>query len=150
MEKGCRTCKNRPSLSEEGSVCEECLQASVGWPHWKAGETEPDPKAVSGSLKDPLQLLPTAFLRQTAHALKCGADKYGAYNWRTGEGIRASTYIGAIMRHLTQYMDGEDVDAESGQSHIAHIAAGCAILIDAERAHQLTDDRPKTETDDNE
>jgi len=99
-----------------------------------------DPKKQAGDLKDPLHLLPTVALRQTAHVLKLGADKYGVYNWRESEGVKASTYSAAIMRHLTQFMDGEDVDGESGRSHLAHIMATCSILLDAERVGHLIDD----------
>ena len=102
-----------------------------------------DPKKQAGDLKDPLHLLPTVAMRQTAHVLALGAAKYGVYNWRESEGVKASTYAAAIMRHLTQFMDGEDVDEESGRSHLAHIMATCSILLDADRVGKLIDDRPK-------
>lgn len=104
---------------------------------------EPDPKKLMGDLKTPLQLLPTVFQKATANALKCGADKYGTYNWRKGDGVEAMTYIGAMRRHLNQFIDGEDFDDESGESHLGHIAAGCAILLDAMRMKKLIDNRPK-------
>lgn len=100
-----------------------------------------DPKRDAGDKKDPLHLLPTVALRALARVLKLGADKYGVYNWRESEGVRAQTYSAAIMRHLTQFMDGEDADGESGESHLAHIMASCAILLDAEKAGRLIDDR---------
>lgn len=102
-----------------------------------------DPKKAAGDLKDPLHLFPTEPLRSTSRVLKLGADKYGVYNWRESEGVKASTYTAAILRHLTQFSDGEDVDSESGESHLAHIMATCAILIDAERVGKLIDDRPR-------
>lgn len=103
-----------------------------------------DPKKKAGDLKDPLHLLPTVALRETAHVLKLGADKYGVYNWRTSEGVKACTYTAAVMRHLIQFMDGEDTDQESGRSHLAHIMATCSILLDAEHTGKLIDDRHKT------
>lgn len=105
-----------------------------------------DPKKEAGDLKAPLHLLPTVIMRETAHVLKLGVEKYGVYNWRESEGVKASTYTAAIMRHLTQFMDGEDVDEESGRSHLAHITATCSILLDAESVGKLIDDRVKTET----
>lgn len=102
-----------------------------------------DPKKKAGDLKAPLHILPTVALRETAHVLKLGADKYGVYNWREPDGIKATTYTAAMMRHLLQYTDGEDVDEESGRSHLAHIMATCSILLDAERVGNLIDDRPK-------
>ena len=100
-----------------------------------------DPKKRAGDKKDPLHLLPTISLSATARVLKLGSDKYGPWNWRKSEGIKASTYIAAMMRHLFQFMEGEDVDDESGESHLAHIIATCCILMDAEGVGQLVDDR---------
>jgi hypothetical protein len=102
-----------------------------------------DPKKAAGDLKDPMHLLPTEALRSLARVLSLGADKYGVYNWRKGGGVKATTYTAAIMRHLMQFMDGEDADRESGESHLAHIMATCSILIDATRAGKLIDDREK-------
>ncbi len=102
-----------------------------------------DPKKSAGDQKDPLHLFPTAPLRSTSRVLKLGADKYGIFNWRHSDGVSSSTYIAAILRHLTQFTDGENVDAESGESHLSHIMATCAILLDADRVGKLIDDRPK-------
>lgn len=101
-----------------------------------------DPKQAAGDKKDQLQLLPPQFLRDTAFVLNLGAKKYGKYNWRYSDSIKAMTYVGAIMRHLMQFVDGEDVDEESGKSHLAHIAATCAVLLDAKYKDKLEDDRP--------
>lgn len=101
-----------------------------------------DPKKQNGDKKDPMQLLPTEPLRKMARVMGLGRDKYGEYNWRHSDGVEAMTYVGAIRRHLDQFIDGEDVDAESGESHLAHIMATCAILIDAERVGNLRDNRP--------
>jgi len=108
---------------------------------------QPDPKKAMGDAKCPMHLLPTVALRQAAWVLQGGAQKYGEWNWRTSDGILTSTYIGAIMRHLCQFADGEDQDDESGRSHLAHIIAGSSILLDADRVGKLIDDRQKELTD---
>jgi hypothetical protein len=69
-------------------------------------------------------------------------ERYGAYNWRD-TGVCATTYISAIMRHLDAWRDGEDIDPESGVTHLAHIAASCNILMDAHKCGKLIDDRSK-------
>jgi hypothetical protein len=102
-----------------------------------------DPKQAAGALKDPLHLMPTCAIREAAKVLKTGADKYGVYNWRESDGLEAMTYVSALLRHTTQYIDGEDQDAESGLSHLAHIIATCSILLDADRVGKLMDNRPK-------
>ena len=102
-----------------------------------------DPKKEAVAKKEPMHLLPTVFLRRTATVLGLGAKKYGEYNWRISDGVDANTYIAAIRRHIAQYSDGEDVDKESGVSHLAHIAATCAVLLDAEQHGKLVDNRYK-------
>lgn len=99
-----------------------------------------DPKGEAGDKKAPMYLLPPYALEQTAWVHKLGASKYGPYNWRR-TGVCATTYVSAIMRHLNAWRDGEDLDPESGISHIAHIAASCNILLDAKYCGKLQDDR---------
>ena len=70
-----------------------------------------------------------------------GARKYGAFNWRHGK-VSASTYISALERHLLAWIDGEDIDPNSGKPHLAHMLASIAILVDAFEAGNLIDDRP--------
>lgn len=103
-----------------------------------------DPKGAAGAKKCPLHLLAPHALRETAWVAKHGADKYGPYNWREAH-VNATTYVGAIMRHLMAWSEGEDIDPESGRSHIAHIAASAFILIDAQQLGTLIDDRAKVD-----
>ena len=104
-----------------------------------------DPKREAGLKKAPMWLMPPEALRQQAWVHKLGASKYGEFNWRA-TGVCASTYISAIMRHLDQWRDGEDIDTESGMSHIAHVACCCNILLDAQYCNTLDDDRNKLPT----
>ncbi len=104
-----------------------------------------DPKKEAGAKKTPLHLLPPYALAQTALAHAEGARRYGPWNWRTNQ-VCATTYIGAILRHLTAWQDGEDIDADSGLSHIAKIGACCNILLDAGHCGTLVDDRSKVPT----
>lgn len=101
-----------------------------------------DPKGAAGARKTPLSLIPSSAMNEIALVHKFGADKYGVYNWREN-GVSATTYVNAIMRHLNAWRDGEDLDEESGLSHIAHIACSCNILIDADHCMTLHDDRNK-------
>jgi hypothetical protein len=101
-----------------------------------------DPKGEAGSKKAPMWLLPPVALEQTAWVHKLGNEKYGPFNWRA-TGVCATTYVSAILRHLNAWRDGEDLDPESGISHIAHIATSCNILMDAEACGTLQDDRNK-------
>lgn len=100
-----------------------------------------DPKGAVGATKNPLHLIPTVAMTAEAAALRHGAEKYGENNWRKS-GVNAMTYVGAILRHLTSWRDGEDRDPDSGISHLGLIRANCAILLDAEHVGKLVDDRP--------
>jgi hypothetical protein len=86
-------------------------------------------------------------MEQTAWVHKLGSDKYGPWNWRK-TGVCASTYVNAILRHLNAWRDGEDLDPESGFSHLAHIACSANILMDAAKVGKLQDDRNKRPTND--
>jgi len=105
--------------------------------------TPNDPKGAAGALKTPLGLIPPYAMEQTAWVHKLGSDKYGPYNWRK-TGVCASTYVNAIMRHLNAWRDGENLDPESGISHLAHVACSCNILLDADYCGTLQDDRNVT------
>jgi hypothetical protein len=73
-------------------------------------------------------------------ALLEGALKYGRSNWRVA-GVRASIYVDALRRHMTRWFEGEDVAPDSGIPHLAHALACLAILVDAQAAGKLNDDR---------
>ncbi|MBS0210421.1 MAG: hypothetical protein JSS27_15870 [Planctomycetes bacterium] len=103
--------------------------------------TGENPKDRLGIRKPPLHLIPPAAEILEGAAMALGAQKYGAFNWRTTS-IRASVYIAAARRHLVQWFDGQDNDAESGVSHLAHARACLGILLDALATGNLVDDRP--------
>jgi len=75
--------------------------------------------------KPPMGLLPWPALIQVAKVLKFGKEKYDAHNWRGG--MNWSRMYDAALRHLTAFMEGEDIDQESGLHHLAH--CGCCILF---------------------
>ena len=85
-----------------------------------------DQKAVKlDGGKPPLSLIDRQALEEIAHVMRFGAGKYGRHQWRTG--IEYSRLLDAALRHLYAFADGEDLDAESGLSHIAH--AGCCVVF---------------------
>lgn len=100
-----------------------------------------NPKDRVGQTKPPLHLIPPAAEILEAVVMGLGARKYGEFNWRTSK-VRATIYIAAAKRHLAQWLDGQDDDAESGVSHLAHARACLGILLDALATGHLVDDRP--------
>ena len=69
-------------------------------------------------------LIPATPLHEVVLVLTHGAEKYGDENWRKGATDR---YFAAAMRHLWAWWRGEETDAESGLSHLAH--AACCVLF---------------------
>lgn len=102
-----------------------------------------NPKDLVGAVKTPLGLLPWTGLVQVAGVFAKGAEKYGAYNWRTpGQPVQHVTYVAAAFRHLAAYMDGQTLDPETGCNHLAHAACGLLILLDASAVGNAIDNRP--------
>lgn len=100
-----------------------------------------NPKDRVGVRKPPLHLIPSAAEILESAVMALGAKKYGAFNWRSTN-VKASVYVAAARRHLVQWFDGQDDDAESGVSHLAHARASLGILLDALATGHLVDDRP--------
>ena len=57
--------------------------------------------------------------------LTIGAKKYEDRNWERG--IKFSRCLGAALRHITAWWEGEELDPESGIHHLAH--AICELLF---------------------
>lgn len=92
--------------------------------------------------KPRMELLDAHALEQLALVLTFGAEKYQAHNWR--KGLSKGRLLGAALRHLFAYLRGEDRDAESGLSHVAHAMCCCMFLLGLEHRPEL-DDRWKGE-----
>lgn len=100
-----------------------------------------DPKKAAGAQKPQLQNIPPELNTEVAKAIECGARKYGPWNWRDNN-VELMTYLGAMKRHIDVLIEGEDIDPESGAHHLGHVAAGCAIVLDARKHGTLVDNRP--------
>lgn len=100
-----------------------------------------NPKDAVGTRKVPLSVLPWPPLMEVGLGLMEGARKYGRHNYRAA-GIRYSVYFDATLRHLAAWWEGEDIDPDSGLSHITKATAGLLVLRDAMLCGKVTDDRP--------
>lgn len=107
----------------------------------RAKTAEPNPKDLIGVTKVPtLSVIPSAGLVHTGLAMVNGSDKYGRFNWREHP-VKATIYIDAALRHLMAWADMEENAEDSGVHHLGHVMACCAILLDAQEAGNLIDDR---------
>lgn len=89
--------------------------------------------------KLPWHLLPPDALDAVLDVLNYGADKYGARNWEAG--MDWSRPFSALMRHMWAWWRGEDIDQESGKSHLAHAACCVLFLLAYTQRGKGTDDR---------
>ena len=89
--------------------------------------------------KPRIDLIPHEFITQTAEVLTVGANKYGANNWRAGADW--SRYFSAMQRHLWAFKSGEDLDPETGLSHLAHAACCLSFLMAYQSRGLGSDDR---------
>lgn len=91
--------------------------------------------------KAPVELVPPEFIEEIALVLGHGAKKYGRDDWR--KGLPWTRIYGSTMRHLLLWARGEDLDRESGMSHLAHAATNVMFLITWSRTRKDLDDRIK-------
>lgn len=109
-------------------------------------EKDTNPKDAVGIGKAPLSCVPTPALHAIGLAMMEGARKYSRHNYRRA-GIRYSVYYDAVMRHMNQWWEGEDIDGDSGLPHPIKAAACLVILYDAMLRENGTDDRPPKSPD---
>lgn len=65
-------------------------------------------------------------LEVMVQVLEYGAGKYSPDNWKAGFKDRECEE--SMFRHIISYLSGEDLDAESGLSHLGHIMCNCMML----------------------
>lgn len=149
--KQCDNCRHAYIQANE-EPCITCLGAA-GWNNFPKWEPEPgvdtkptNPKDSIGIRKAPLSTVPMNVVAEMGVAMLEGAAKYGRHNYR-GVGVRASVYFDATMRHLISWWECEDIDPDSGLSHITKAIVSLAVLRDAMLHDKWQDDRPPITAD---
>lgn len=102
---------------------------------------ESNPKDMVGVRKAPMSTVSGAVLAELGVAMLEGASKYGRHNYRV-VGVSAAVYYDATMRHLIGWWEGEDVDPDSGLSHVTKAIASLVVLRDAMIQGKFNDNRP--------
>lgn len=115
-----------------------------------------NPKTLTGNLKVPnLSVIPFTALIHEARAMQYGAYQaprvdgkkgYGPFNWRDNK-IEYLTYAEAALRHIASAVDREDIDPDTGEMKVMHLAlarATLGILIDAIVHETVLDNRSPT------
>lgn len=85
----------------------------------------------------------TSWAHDAVRVLEFGAQKYAEWNWAKGMSWQA--IIGCALRHAKAVLDGEVLDAESGQSHLGHYLCNLVFLDHYVRVYKEGDDRPPAE-----
>lgn len=86
--------------------------------------------------------LPLTVISELGVAMLEGHMKgYRRHNYRVS-GVRASVYVDAAMGHIISWWEGEDLDPDTGLSHITKAMSSLVVLRDAMIQDMLTDDRP--------
>ncbi len=106
-----------------------------------------NPKDAVGARKVPMSFVPSGVLQEVAVGMFEGGLKYGRHNYRA-IGVRASVYYDAAMRHLMAYWEGEDIDPDSGLSHITKAITSLVVMRDAMLHGKFYDDRPPRPNED--
>lgn len=109
--------------------------------HALEGDKPTNPKDIVGARKAPMSTVPANVLVEIGVAMLEGASKYGRHNYRA-VGVRGSVYYDGVMRHLMAWWEGEDIDADSGMSHVTKAITSLVVLRDAMMQGKFTDDRP--------
>lgn len=102
-----------------------------------------NPKDAVGIRKVPVSVIPANVVLEQGLALLEGACKYRRHNYRVA-GVRASVYYDASMGHMMDWWEGQDLDPDSGLSHVAKAIASMIVLRDAMMREMWDDDRPPT------
>ena len=80
-------------------------------------------------------------LEPLVEVLMFGATKYSKDNWKKGQAI--TELLGSLFRHIIAFQNGEDLDEESGKSHIGHAMCNLMFIQYVLTHHEKFDDRNK-------
>jgi hypothetical protein len=89
----------------------------------------------------PLNVLPWRVVMEMALGMMEGGRKYGRHNYRA-VGVRAVVYYDAGIRHLADFIEGKEVDTDSGLSHLTKALSSTQVLLDCLVFGNWIDDRP--------
>lgn len=83
-----------------------------------------------------VQRVPPSLVKSVAKVLQKSSQKYpdsedGTANWQKGMDYQG--LIGNMERHLLAFKEGEDLDKETGEHHLAHLACNIAFILEFEK-----------------
>ena len=93
------------------SLCQEVLKLNRDLP-----SVNPEQALRYNIGKPRVSLVPFEVLLALADHYTVGAKKYEDHNWR--KGLKYSDTMDSAMRHIIAFQTGEDIDEETGSSHL--------------------------------
>lgn len=96
----------------------------VGHAVWNGTIKTRDKKNDDGKAR--WDLLPIEQIEKVVSVLTFGAKKYSDNGWKNIDRL-SDRYYAAALRHIVAWRNGEVVDSESGEDHLAH--AICCLLF---------------------
>jgi hypothetical protein len=100
-----------------------------------------NPKQAYGDKKPPVHLIHAIAELHESTAMHSGRLKYGENNFLATP-VEAMTYVGAMLRHIKQWVGGERVDARELVHHLGAVRACAGILLATEATGMMIDNRP--------
>ena len=135
---------NSKSFSQQNSVeLTMALEKHQDWQNEKQVNTLHKSQGTKHDQGKPdLSHISLELMEQVARVREFGARKYSRDNWRKGFLFNRS--IAAALRHILAFKEGENLDPESGLSHIAHAVCCLEHLMNDIKNHPENDDRDKS------
>jgi hypothetical protein len=127
VDNRCKECKKR-KVKGMGTYPEtpEIITGNIIFETTAPTEHARGPKETNG--KPDWAVFPFREAEAVVKVFEYGANKYGApFTYR--KGIPSGELWSAIMRHMIEIQNGNDIDAESGCLHTAHIAANAMMML---------------------
>lgn len=94
---------------------------------WCEPESSPQQQGLRYNKNKPkYSLIDLNCMEDCARVLEFGMNKYSRNNWK--KGLVRSEIIDSLLRHIAALQSGEEVDPESGLSHIGHIQCNALFL----------------------
>lgn len=84
-------------------------------------------------------LVPAFAEEQYVKVLTAGANKYGDHNWKRG--MKWSSVLASLKRHIAAFEGGEDLDKETNEYHMAHAMCNVAFILEYYKIYPQGDDR---------
>lgn len=93
--------------------------------------------------KPKLSIVPKSAMFEMAKAFTYGQVKHGKHNFKENN-TPLTEILDAGLRHIYQFLDGEDYDEESQVLHLGNAMANLAMAIDMYYNRKNMDDRYKS------